>query len=137
MNRKSRVPLNRIYFLRAGLTGPVKIGCCGDIKTRIVFLQQGNHRPLMLLREIPGSPQKECWLHKYFHEQHLRGEWFTFHPDMMTVEPEDDHSTLKGENAKVQTFRKQGLPLNGERWTVKYGRVAPKLYDPDCPEANT
>lgn len=136
--RAPRSVTNTIYFVRAGFDGTaVKIGCCNEdaLRFRIHGLQAGNHRPLIVIRTIPGTRQKETWLHKYFHERHLRGEWFSFCDEMMTVIPSDDFSTLPGPNAMINTHIKQGRLLSNRRRPNKYGAVVTKIYDPDCPVA--
>jgi hypothetical protein len=76
-----------VYFIRAGDTGPVKIGWTGNVEVRRKNLQ-GNHvEPLHLLRVIEGSRQRERWLHRHFAALRLTGEWFRFDAEMLTIEP--------------------------------------------------
>lgn len=83
--RMSNEPLLRrfngvecVYFLRAGISGPVKIGRASDLRSRLHTVQTGNHEPLYVLGAIPGGRELERSLHARFSRQWLRGEWF--HP---------------------------------------------------------
>lgn len=77
-------PQGTIYFLRAEHI--VKIGHTfgGGRKTE---LQVGNPTELKVMRMIPGSRKQEKWLHKQFAALHIRGEWFNFCEEMLTIVP--------------------------------------------------
>lgn len=89
-----------VYFIRAGENGPVKIGVAVDIPRRMAVMQSGNHLPLKLIREMDGSYMEESWLHRYFREAHVRGEWFEYRDAMLTVEVGDTlscgHANIAG-----------------------------------------
>jgi hypothetical protein len=78
-----------VYFIRAGEDGPIKIGSADIVHARVKLLQTGNHLELVLLRTIDGDHTLERYLHRHFAAQRIRGEWFTFHPDMLTIEEAD------------------------------------------------
>lgn len=76
-----------VYIFQAGASeGPVKIGCTtGKTNVRLSAVQTGSADELTLLRECPGNRTVEKWLHKKFKANHIRGEWFVFHSDMLTI----------------------------------------------------
>lgn len=76
-----------IYILRVGETGPVKIGRASNIVARIRELQGCHFETLNLIRVIEGGHTNERWMHRHYVAQKIRGEWFTFSDDMMTVVP--------------------------------------------------
>ena len=66
-----------IYFIRAGLHGPVKIGhTAGHPEERMRSLQVSCWDQLHLLAFIPGDTTTERLLHKRFSGDRMRGEWF-------------------------------------------------------------
>lgn len=77
-----------IYFIRAGESGPIKIGSSGSPETRMrKFFQPGNHEALSLIRTLPGGAADEHWFHARFNHRRIRGEWFHFDPLMLTIAP--------------------------------------------------
>lgn len=79
--------MSSVYFLRAGDDGPVKIGFASDLNLRITEIQIGCPEPLSILRVIDdGGKTAERWLHKHFKDKRLRGEWFSFTDEMLTIE---------------------------------------------------
>lgn len=79
-------PYGVVYFARAGEDGPVKIGFSSQVGSRIDGLQVGAAEPLLLLRTINGGPVVERWLHKRFRDSRIRGEWFEFCPEMLSID---------------------------------------------------
>lgn len=77
-----------VYFVEA--SGRVKIGYTRDIHKRISALRTAIPGELRLLRRIDGGRSIEKWLHKQFGAQRLNGEWFRFHPDMLSIIPPDE-----------------------------------------------
>ena len=75
-----------VYFIRAGESGPVKIGKADDVMERLAGLQCGNPEPLRLIRTLDGGQFEEYWLHRHYRPLRLRGEWFTFCASMLTIE---------------------------------------------------
>ena len=76
--------MSRVYFVQAGGDlGPIKIGSAKNVASRLVTLQTGNHEDLRLLFEIyvggerlDGSFAAEAAFHCFFHDLHIRGDWF-------------------------------------------------------------
>jgi hypothetical protein len=98
-----------IYFIRAGECGPVKIGKADDVAARLAELQCGNHAELTLLRQVEGGRQTEIWFHRTFAAHRLRGEWFTFHPDMLTVEAPDEAATSQSARPLGEYLKRKGI----------------------------
>jgi len=73
------------YLIQAG--GKIKIGWATDVEARRRQLQTSHHETLVVVRIIDGDLTTERWLHERFAEHRLRGEWFAFHDDMLTVVP--------------------------------------------------
>ena len=65
-----------VYFIQAGLLGPIKIGWSANVKQRLAAAQVDNHEELRLRATAPGGPQIEARLHTVFHTAWIRGEWF-------------------------------------------------------------
>lgn len=76
-----------VYFIRSASDDAVKIGTARNPAARLRALQIGSPRELTLLRLVEGAEAEERWLHQHFHGHRLRGEWFAFHADMLTVTP--------------------------------------------------
>lgn len=99
-----------VYFIRSGEDGPVKIGYAVDPAKRLKLLQIGTPARLSILRTIEGDRFTESAAHKRFAEHRTSGEWFRFHPDMLTAEFTQRASKATG-NAMVRTIaREQGVP---------------------------
>lgn len=76
-----------VYFIQSESTGAVKIGYSSQPYKRLLHLQATNASRLSLLRTIDGDVRTERWLHKRFDKNRLHWEWFSFDPEMMTIEP--------------------------------------------------
>ena len=80
-----------VYFIRVGENGPVKIGRAYSPESRMQYLQCMNYEKLILLRKIEttyhDSRAMERYMHFSFIDNWLRGEWFRFSPEMLTVQP--------------------------------------------------
>lgn len=74
-----------VYFIRAGEDGPVKIGHAVRPRERRNVVQSYHWMPLQIIRLIKGGLSTEAEMHKIFAANRIRGEWFHFHPDMLTV----------------------------------------------------
>jgi DNA-binding transcriptional regulator YdaS (Cro superfamily) len=81
-----------VYFVRAGENGPVKIGHAKNPASRLRELQAGCFEKFNLLRVIEGDVLSEKFLHRHFRAQRVRGEWFRFHIDMLTIVPPPLHA---------------------------------------------
>lgn len=71
------------YLIRAGLTGPCKLGKADDPKRRLMELQTAHYEALHLLRVWEGGVAEEAALHQRFADLHIRGEWFSFSKAML------------------------------------------------------
>ncbi len=67
-----------VYMIRAGESGPVKIGFSDCIEHRLVKMQADNHEKLIVIRIFDGDLAVEATLHEQFSDLRLRGEWFSF-----------------------------------------------------------
>src|SRR3990167_4210715 len=76
-----------VYFMRAGDTGPIKIGSADDVDGRLRELQCGNHHELIVIRTVAGGRPLERWFHRHFSAYRIRGEWFSFCDEMLSLEP--------------------------------------------------
>jgi len=82
-----------VYFLTDGCR--VKIGTTTNLSRRIATLSGACGVRLKLLRVVEhAGPRVERWLHKKFKELRRHGEWFDWHPDMMTVQPPEEASSI-------------------------------------------
>lgn len=66
----------RLYFVQAGMRGPIKIGLADDPRSRLRELQCGNHEQLYLLASFPASVGLERFVHRRLQGVRVRGEWF-------------------------------------------------------------
>jgi hypothetical protein len=66
----------QVYFIRAGVDGPVKIGIAREPLKRLRDLQVANPVELRLLAVTDGGRAAEVMLHRTFRESRVRGEWF-------------------------------------------------------------
>lgn len=76
------------YIIRAGDSGPVKIGKADNPHDRLAALQTGHPDELVLLRVVDTDFDCEDIFHERFARLRIRGEWFQFDPEMMTFKPE-------------------------------------------------
>ena len=75
-----------VYIIQAGDSCMVKIGWTGgNVESRRRIFQSGHYEQLRIIRIIETPRGAEGWLHCLFAEYHVRGEWFRFHPTMLTV----------------------------------------------------
>lgn len=79
----------QIYFI-GDEHGRVKIGHALDMQKRLSGLQTSCADNLSILRLIDGGEPTERWLHRRFAEAHIRGEWFRFLPEMLSILPPDE-----------------------------------------------
>ncbi len=89
-----------VYFVRVGEEGPVKIGVATNLKQRLSGLQISHPEKLVVIRVIVGNHEVEKWLHDYFSKDKIRGEWFSYNMEMMTIEPPSFGSTQKKKKTK-------------------------------------
>lgn len=72
-----------LYFVQAGLGGPIKIGVTRDLTGRIATLQTACPTELRLLGCCLASATSERDLHARFAHARLRGEWFRCDPELL------------------------------------------------------
>jgi len=65
-----------IYFVQAGINGPIKIGITNNINRRIKELEKEAPYELNILAEYPGGRKFEKRIHTMFQKFRIRGEWF-------------------------------------------------------------
>jgi hypothetical protein len=67
-----------VYFIAAGDSGAVKIGCAECALTRVGSLQSSNHLELKLLLAVEHrfARSLEKKLHSRFADRRIRGEWY-------------------------------------------------------------
>lgn len=75
-----------VYFVQAGIDGPVKIGFAANVAARVKAIQSCCPIDLILLRETKGTRFVETWFHREFAPFRVRHEWFTFDPRMLSLE---------------------------------------------------
>lgn len=78
--RKARVSSDKrsVYFVRAQVSGLIKIGSAAHPEGRLRTLQTGSPEPLQLLATSPGGERHERELHTLLSGSRSHGEWF--HP---------------------------------------------------------
>lgn len=116
-----------VYFIRAGDSGPVKIGRAIDVAGRLAELQTAHYEVLHLIREVEGGAAEERWFHRHFHVLRIRREWFLFDATMLSATPPrlvdvppayvapilsriEQHLTASGESAALFGRRAVGDP---------------------------
>lgn len=75
-----------VYFIR-NQNGNVKIGHSVNPAKRLMLLQTGTAESLRIVRTIEGDDATERWLHRHFASDRIRGEWFNFREEMLTIWP--------------------------------------------------
>lgn len=101
-----------VYIVQAGgQNGPVKIGYAADesVTSRMRSLQTGSAEILTLLRLIPGMAATEAWLHNKFKDNRLRGEWFEFSEDILSVEVPLDIQAASGPKSTKEKAKADGV----------------------------
>ena len=71
-------PPAEVYFIRAGATDLVKVGCSANVAQRLSSLQTANGEELKLEYSFMSSRAREHELafHRHLAHAHVRGEWF-------------------------------------------------------------
>ena len=72
-----------VYLIRAGESGPVKIGLADDPPGRLAELQVAHYEKLTLVRMWEGGRAEEAALHMRFAPLRIRGEWFAPAAEML------------------------------------------------------
>jgi hypothetical protein len=75
-----------VYFIRPiGMKGPVKIGCSVSPDGRRTTLEKWSPFPLEIVAQFDGCMDDERRVHSLFWEQHQRGEWFEWSPELQAL----------------------------------------------------
>ncbi len=75
-----------VYFATSGEGMPVKIGYSANPERRVAELSRAHNLDLRLIRVIDGNLKLERRFHAAFAHRRIEGEWFSFDPEMMTLE---------------------------------------------------
>jgi hypothetical protein len=106
----------------------------GDAEERLRDLQCGSWETLRIVRLIEGTPATERWLHRHFAAQHVVREWFTFCPEMLTVEPptlvRDDEPGMALIRAQRGLQAKIARALGVTRAAINLWKRVPAEYVP-------
>lgn len=82
--KKKRIRIeSKIYFIRNGIDGPIKIGRSSRPNKRFTTLQTANPYQLYLLGIIKGDESVEKYLHDKFQQYRIRGEWYAPDPQFL------------------------------------------------------
>lgn len=90
-----------VYFIR-NQNGHVKIGHSVNPARRLMLLQTGTAESLRIVRTIEGNDATERWLHEHFAEDWLRGEWFNFREEMLTICPPEFPNSVRSRAAPIE-----------------------------------
>lgn len=74
--------LNCVYYLRSSITGDIKIGYSGAVRTRVRKIAY-QHGPVELLATEPGGWYEEHQRHGEFAHLRTSGEWFRPAADLL------------------------------------------------------
>ena len=122
-----------VYFVRVGEGGPVKIGRASHPESRMGALQSMSCEKLILLRKFETENDGralERYLHFYFIDCWIRGEWFRFSPEMLTVQPPPGSIPMRW------ATKKELYPTGAKTVAGVYRRrLRPDLYPPEPTEA--
>lgn len=72
-----------VYFVSAGVGGPIKIGWSQDVGRRIHELQTANAHKLVLLATLKGTLADEARVHSVFRHLRMEAEWFENTPEIL------------------------------------------------------
>ncbi|WP_181421657.1 GIY-YIG nuclease family protein [Curtobacterium sp. MCBD17_030] len=82
-DRRHRVSV--VYFVQQGNSGPIKIGCTRNLKSRVNSLQTSSAEPLNVLGTVPGGFELERQMHEALSPHRLSGEWFAPTPKVLRL----------------------------------------------------
>lgn len=74
-----------IYFVQAGVRGPVKIGKTNNLPARLSSLTIAHYETLSVLATLNLPDKVENRLHRLLKEHRIRGEWFRWCPEVQNV----------------------------------------------------
>ena len=100
-----------IYFIRAGISGNIKIGVSQEPESRCSQLQTATHEPLRIVGLARGSYADEQEIHSIFASDRLIGEWFapSRHLLMFVAKVNSLYIARLGTEAKAKTHHAQAL----------------------------
>jgi len=75
--------LGLLYFVRQGISGPIKIGRTSNFESRLRMLQTGSPAPLRVLSTVENMGWQEPIWHLAFAPQRMAGEWFEPTEDLL------------------------------------------------------
>ena len=82
-----------VYMLTDGAR--VKIGTTTNLDKRISALSGACGVKLEVIRLIEhAGPRVERWLHRRFNDLRGHGEWFSYSPEMLTVQPPEEMDSI-------------------------------------------
>lgn len=93
-----------VYFIRDESTGAVKIGYARDVERRRRSLQTGLPGKITTLRVLDGDLATESWLHVRFAHLHLRGEWFRYSDEMLSIRSDEIPVSCKWSSLRAYLF---------------------------------
>ena len=122
----------KIYFIKEGDNGPIKVGLASNVQSRLSALQTGNSHTLALVGSYPGTYAEEYAAHEALADYRVRGEWYSSCPEALEIinnliafPPTPDQSELDRLSA-AQEKRGPGRPKGThpppkwvERLTIK------------------
>ena len=115
-----------VYMIQSGgPAGPVKIGKAISVEARLATLRGLTVEELTVIRTVDGYTAVEIHLHRYFDHVRIRGEWFAYHPDMLTVSvPIADSHTVRCKHVKTDTALSRYLAAPGAPSLTEFARLA-------------
>lgn len=111
-----------VYFVQAGVGGPIKIGISTNVRARMVKMQTDAAAPLRLLAIVPGDQQQEARYHRLVSSHKQSGEWFAPHADVFAL-IEAERARLG--NIEILAPAKQKIPASRfQAWRIAQGMTA-------------
>lgn len=80
-----RSAATRLYFIRVGFGGPIKIGVSRNPDRRLAQLQCGSAERLVLLGSVPGGFADEAAIHRHLADHRVQGEYFAPSPETLEL----------------------------------------------------
>ncbi len=74
-----------IYFVQAGVGGPIKIGITSDLENRLAGLKTSCPYPLSVIGTVQGTRSDERLLHLCLTCSRMTGEWFEPTPKVLAL----------------------------------------------------
>lgn len=76
-----------VYIVRNERNSLIKIGYTEALKFRLDSLRRTCKSKITLLRTVAGLRSTEQWMHNCFQRHRVKGEWYRFAEEMLSVEP--------------------------------------------------